>query len=313
MKFKTLFSGVLFVLLSAMVFAGGTKDAPVKKAGEKLNVVCTIGMVADAAINVGGDRVAVTSLMGAGVDPHLYTASAGDVRRLQDADLILYSGLHLEAQMGSVLHKMEHDRPVVAVSESIRKARLISDPSFGATYDPHVWFDVTMWMEVVDAVADALISVDPEGIATYEANLAAYQEKLTVLEAEVREKLAVIGSKQRVIVTAHDAFNYFGRAYNLDVRGLQGISTETEAGTKDVQDLADFIAENRIPAIFVESSVPRKNVEALQAAVKSRGFDVEIGGELFSDAMGEEGTEDGTYIGMIRHNVDTVAGALGRK
>lgn len=313
MKFKTLFSGVLFVLLSAMVFAGGTKDAPVKKAGEKLNVVCTIGMVADAAINVGGDRVAVTSLMGAGVDPHLYTASAGDVRRLQDADLILYSGLHLEAQMGSVLHKMEHDRPVVAVSESIRKARLISDPSFGATYDPHVWFDVTMWMEVVDAVADALISVDPEGIATYEANLAAYQERLTVLEAEVREKLAVIGSKQRVIVTAHDAFNYFGRAYNLDVRGLQGISTETEAGTKDVQDLADFIAENRIPAIFVESSVPRKNVEALQAAVKSRGFDVEIGGELFSDAMGEEGTEDGTYIGMIRHNVDTVAGALGRK
>lgn len=313
MKFKILFSGVLFVLLSAMVFAGGTKDAPVKKAGEKLNVVCTIGMVADAAINVGGDRVAVTSLMGAGVDPHLYTASAGDVRRLQDADLILYSGLHLEAQMGSVLHKMEHDRPVVAVSESIRKARLISDPSFGATYDPHVWFDVTMWMEVVDAVADALISVDPEGIATYEANLAAYQEKLTVLEAEVREKLAVIGSKQRVIVTAHDAFNYFGRAYNLDVRGLQGISTETEAGTKDVQDLADFIAENRIPAIFVESSVPRKNVEALQAAVKSRGFDVEIGGELFSDAMGEEGTEDGTYIGMIRHNVDTVAGALGRK
>ncbi len=303
----------MVISVAALLLVSCGSETQPKKAEDsgKLNVVCTIGMVADAVKEIGGERVEVVGLMGPGVDPHLYKASAGDVQRLQEADLVLYSGIHLEAQMGEVLHKMSEGRPVYAVSESIREARLISDPSFGATYDPHVWFDVTMWMDAVDSVAEALIKTDPDGASEYEANLVVYQGKLADLEKEVREKLSVIGTRQRVLVTAHDAFNYFGRAYNLDVRGLQGISTVTEAGTRDVQDLADFIAENRIPAIFVESSVPRKNVEALQAAVKSRGFDVAIGGELFSDAMGEEGTEEGTYIGMVRHNVDTIAGALG--
>lgn len=298
----------LLLVLTFSGFAGGQQDTP---DDGKLNVVATIGMIADVAAEIGGDLVTVTPLMGAGVDPHLYKASAGDIRRLKEADLILYNGLYLEAKMGEVLDRMAEESSVVAVGEVVDQSKLDKSEDYEDHFDPHIWFDVLMWKEVAGAVKDAMVEELPESKAALEANFIAYADKMDSLHLYVESQVARIDEKKRVIITAHDAFNYFGRAYGFEVRGLQGISTASEAGTGDMQDLADYIAEKRIPAIFVESSVPRKNVEALQAAVKSRGFDVTIGGELFSDAMGDPGTEEGTYLGMVKHNIDTVVAALG--
>lgn len=304
-----------FLLLLIMMLAGtacqqseaGTEDLSERT----IRVVTTTGMIADIVANVGGERVDVTGLMGPGIDPHLYQASEGDVSRLRNADVIFYNGLHLEAQMGTVLERMnETDRVTVAVTEQIDEAVLLAPPEFAGNYDPHVWFDVTLWMEAVEVVEETLVALDPEHAETYRENAAAYLEELEALHAYVQEQAARVPQEKRVLVTAHDAFNYFGQAYGFDVRGLQGISTESEASTGDVQELARFIAERQIPALFIESSVPRRNVEAVQAAVRAHGFDVTIGGELFSDAMGNPGTEEGTYIGMVRHNVDTIVGAL---
>jgi manganese/zinc/iron transport system substrate-binding protein len=275
-----------------------------------VRVVATIGMIADVVENVGGERVEVTGLMGPGVDPHLYKATEGDVSSLSEADVIFFNGLHLEAKMGEVLERMGRQTTTVAVTDAIDESLLLSPAEFEGAHDPHVWFDVTMWMTVVEAMRDTLIEVDPESADLYAANAAAYLQELEELHAYVQEQTARVPEQQRVVITAHDAFNYFGQAYGFEVRGLQGISTATEAGTGDVQELASFIAENRIPAIFVESSVPVRNIEAVQAAVQAKGFDVGIGGELFSDAMGDAGTEEGTYIGMVRHNTDTIVSAL---
>ncbi len=276
----------------------------------EINVVTTIGMITDIVENVGGDRVAVTGLMGPGVDPHLYRASEGDVSRMTEADLIFYNGLHLEAQMGEVFEQMSGRVKTVAVTENVAEEKLLSPPEFEGAHDPHVWFDLTLWMGAVERVRDTLIEIDPDSAELYRSNAEAYLAKLEKLHAYVQEQASRVPAEQRVIITAHDAFNYFGNAYGFEVRGLQGISTESEAGTGDVQDLAEFIAARQIPAIFVESSVPQRNIEAVQAAVKSRGFDVQIGGELFSDAMGNPDTPEGTYIGMVRHNVDTIVNAL---
>jgi manganese/zinc/iron transport system substrate-binding protein len=276
-----------------------------------LNVVTTTGMIADIAKNVGGDHVQVTSLMGPGIDPHLYKASAGDVNRLFEADIIFYNGLHLEASMGKVLERFnESGATTVAVAEAIDPEKLQAPPEFEGFYDPHVWFNVDFWMDAAMAVQDALIEIDPAHADDYAANAQAYLAELAELDAYVIEQAARVPEEQRVLITAHDAFNYFGKAYGFEVRGLQGISTASEAGTADVQDLARFITERRIPAIFVESSVPPRTVEAVQAAVRAQGFDVQIGGELFSDAMGSPGTPEGTYNGMVRHNIDTIVGAL---
>jgi manganese/zinc/iron transport system substrate-binding protein len=198
----------------------------------------------------------------------------------------------------------------VAVTSGIDESLLLTPPEFEGAHDPHVWFDVTLWMKAVAPVRDTLVEIDPGSADLYQANAAAYLEELEALHAYVEEQTARVPEQQRVLITAHDAFNYFGQAYGFEVKGLQGISTATEAGTGDVQALAEFIAENQIPAIFVESSVPVRNVEAVQAAVQAKGFQVEIGGELFSDAMGDWGTEEGTYVGMVRHNVATIVGAL---
>ncbi|MBN1136688.1 MAG: zinc ABC transporter substrate-binding protein [Anaerolineae bacterium] len=300
------------IVLALLVAACG--QAPEQSDGDlsqrQVRVVATIGMIADIAQNVGGERVTVTGLMGPGVDPHLYKASEGDVGRLTEADVILYNGLHLEAKMGEVLEQMGGRTKTVAVTSGIDEALLLSPPGFEGAHDPHVWFDVTLWMQAVETIRDALIEVDPGSADLYRANAQAYLAQLEELQAYVLEQTARVPEQQRVLITAHDAFNYFGRAYGFEVRGLQGISTATEAGTGDVQGLADFIADNQIPAIFVESSVPVRNIEAVQAAVQAKGFQVSIGGELFSDAMGDWGTEEGTYLGMVRHNVDTIVGAL---
>jgi manganese/zinc/iron transport system substrate-binding protein len=299
----------LLIFLGATLLAGCTPPEPAE-AADRLNVVTTVGMIKDAAENVGGDHVRVTGLMGPGVDPHLYKASEGDVRRLYRADVIFYGGLHLEARMAEVLAEMGERTRSVAVSEAIPTDSLKAPPEFQGAYDPHVWFDVRLWMMTVPRITEALAEADPAHAAEYRANAARYLAELEALDRYVRAQAARVPEEKRVLVTAHDAFNYFGRAYGFQVRGLQGISTASEAGTADVQELAAFIAERRIPAVFVESSIPRRNVEAVQEAVAARGWRVRIGGQLFSDAMGSAGTPEGTYVGMVRHNIDTIVSAL---
>ena len=286
------------------------KAPPDASGGAKFRIVTTIGMITDIVKNVGGNRVEVIGLMGPGVDPHLYNPSAGDVQKLKSASLIFYNGLHLESKMGDVLAKMSGDTKTVAVTDAVDRSLLLTPPEYEGQYDPHLWFDVTLWMEAVIKVRDALSEFDPDNRAMYRSNAERYLTKLTELHAYVKLQVQRVPPQQRVLVTAHDAFNYFGKGYGFEVHGLQGISTATEAGIADVQELATFIAERRIPAIFVESSVSSKSLEAVKAAVKSKGFNVEIGGELFSDAMGNAGTPEGTYIGMVRHNIDTIVKAL---
>lgn len=287
----------------------GSNDTTDKASG-KLNVVTTTGQVGDLARNVGGDRVEVVSLMGPGIDPHLYKASAGDVERLRRADVIFFSGLHLEAKMGDVIEKLGARQPTVAVTAVLPEELLLSPDNFPGSHDPHVWFDVALWRRTIEPVAAKLAELDPDHADEYRQRAAAYAAELDQLHAYALEQFATIPAEQRVLVTAHDAFNYLGRAYGLEVRGLQGISTATEAGTGDVQDLAAFITERRIPAIFVETSVSPRAIEAVRNAVRSRGFEVIVGGEVYSDALGDQGTAAGTYLGMVRHNIDTITGAL---
>ena len=295
------------VLLAA---AGCATEGEARTPGARIEAVATIGMITDVVGRVGGERVRVQGLMGPGVDPHLYKARAGDVRRIDGADVIFYNGLHLEAAMGEVFEEMQGRTRTVAVTAGIPEARLLRPAEFKGAFDPHVWFDVSLWMEAVRAVEAALVEHDPAGAATYRANARAYLAELDALDRWVRARVGELPPERRVLVTAHDAFNYYGRAYGFQVRGLQGISTAAEAGTADVQGLADFIVERRLPAIFVESSIPRRTVEAVQAAVRSRGHEVRIGGSLYSDAMGDAGTPEGTYVGMVRHNVNTIVDAL---
>lgn len=310
MIFKYLIS---LLIIGGLMFAGcgqkgGDKDADISR--RLINAVSTTGMITDIVRNVGGERVSAIGLMGPGVDPHLYKASAGDVSRMHEADIIFYNGLHLEGAMTELFEKMESRKTTVAVTRGISEDKLLTPPEFEGAHDPHVWFDVTLWVEAARVVRDALIKLDSVNAGIYNANADAYLEQLEDLHDYVKSRASEVPQEQRVLVTAHDAFNYFGRAYGFEVRGLQGISTATEAGTADVQALSSFIVERRIPAIFVESSVPRRTIEAVQAAVESKGFDVKIGGELFSDAMGNPETPEGTYLGMVRYNIDTIVNAL---
>ncbi len=273
-----------------------------------VRIVTTTSMIADLAREIGGDRVEVEGLMGPGVDPHLYKASEGDVSRMTEADLILYNGLHLEGKMVDILDRL--GERAAAVTDEIDRSRLVTPPAFAGNHDPHVWMDVSMWTIAARSVADHLAALDTTHAAAYRERAAAYITELDSLDAYVRAQTARVPEDKRVLVTAHDAFGYFGLAYDFEVRGLQGISTATEAGTADVQNLAAFVAEREIPALFVESSVPARSIEAVRAAVRSRGFEVEIGGNLYSDALGGAGSGADTYEGMIRHNVDTIVGAL---
>ena len=299
--------------LACVVAAGSWSPPDPPEEEGRVNVVTTIGMIRDVVENVGGPYVRVIGLMGPGVDPHLYKASEGDVRRLFRADVVFYSGLHLEARMGEVLEEMGGRTTVRAVIRAVPRDQLLSPPEFQGAYDPHLWFDVRLWAYTVDVVAQTLAQKDPAHAGEYYANAQRYQSMLGELDTYVRTRAAQVPQERRVLITAHDAFNYFGRAYGFQVRGLQGISTAAEAGTADVQELAEFIATRRIPAVFVESSIPRRTIEAVQEAVRARGFNVRIGGSLFSDAMGNPGTPQGTYAGMVRHNIDTIVGALLRE
>ncbi|WP_309475266.1 metal ABC transporter solute-binding protein, Zn/Mn family [Bacillus sp. 03113] len=276
----------------------------------KLKITTTIGMIADVVKNVGGEHVEVTGLMKSGVDPHLYKASQGDIKKLDDAELIFYNGLHLEGKMGEIFEKMEKQKPVVAVTKDIKEEDLRSADASLQGHDPHVWFNVKHWITATKTIRDQLIKQDPDHADDYKQNAVEYITKLEELDAYVREQIATIPEEGRVLVTAHDAFGYFGDEYGIKVMGLQGLSTASEYGSKDVSKIRDYLVENKIKAVFVESSVPKKAIEAVVEGARVKGHEVKIGGELFSDAMGKEGTEEGTYIGMVRHNVDTIVSAL---
>jgi manganese/zinc/iron transport system substrate-binding protein len=313
---RLIFSMALIILVSWLTACGGQPAGgsagtePAEATAETLKVVTTIGQITDIVQVVGGDKISLTGLMGPGVDPHLYQASEGDVGLLFAADLIFYNGLFLEAQMEDIFEQM--GAKAVAVSRDIDRAQLLDWAAYENAYDPHIWFDVTHWMQAVKTVADTLAERDPANATHYQANAEAYLQELAGLHDYILQQTARLSPEQRVLITAHDAFEYFARAYAFEVRGLQGISTASEASTADVQELAAFIVERKIPAVFIESSVPRRNVEAVQAAVRAKGFEVEIGGELFSDSIGSPGTPEGTYLGAVRHNVDTIVGALAK-
>lgn len=298
--------------LAALTGCGGAPGGA-EEAGSSsgpLRVTATTGMIADTAGRVGGGHVEVTGLMGPGVDPHLYKATQSDLAKLSGADVVFYNGLHLEGKMADVLVNMAQRVRTVQVTDTIPEDLLREPPEFAGQYDPHVWFDVSLWMHVVERIRDVYIELDPDHAADYERNASAVLEELTGLHAYTLEHIQSIPEPQRVLITAHDAFGYFGDAYGIEVMGLQGISTAAEFGLMDRNRLVDLIVERGIKAVFVESSVPHRSIEALIADAAARGHTVRIGGELYSDAMGEAGTPAGTYTGMVRHNVDTIVSAL---
>lgn len=298
-------------LLAIALFLAGCQGGPDKAAsGGKPKVVATTGMVADLARSVAGDLADVESLMGAGVDPHLYKASESDVRRLSEADLVLYNGLFLEGKMGDILGKLGRNRPVRAIAEELPAARLRTPPEFQGHPDPHVWFDVELWSQTLPAITAELQKLLPAHREQLSANSERLRAELLELDVWAKARIQEIPADQRVLVTAHDAFGYFGQRYGLEVHGIQGISTVSEAGLRDVEKVVELVAARRIKAIFVESSVPQRTIEAVQAAVREKGHEVRIGGSLYSDAMGTPGTPEGTYPGMVRHNVNTIVEAL---
>ena len=292
--------------------AGG---ATTQHAGPKqypYTVITTVGMVRDIVQQVAGDKAKVTGIIGSGVDPHLYKPTRSDVAALLEADVVFYSGLMLEGKMSDTFVKIATSgKPVFAVTEKIDESFLLSPPEFAGHHDPHVWMDPKGWMKAVEVVAESLSQYDAANASLYKQNAESYLAELRKLDDYATKALGSIPEKQRVLITAHDAFNYFGRAYGIEVKGIQGISTESEAGLQDLNNLVQFIVDRDIKAVFVESSVAEKNVRALIDGAKARGKDVKIGGTLFSDAMGAEGTYEGTYIGMIDHNVTVITRSLG--
>ena len=274
-----------------------------------IRVVTTIAQIGEPLSVIGGERVEVISLMGPGVDPHLYNASQGDIKKLQNADVVFYNGLNLEGNMTEVFEQIGKTRPVLAVAEAIPSERLLTDED-GAV-DPHIWFDIDLWQLALEEAVEELKELSPDDAELFEENKQAYFAKLAELREEAA-KLKTIPSDQRVLVTAHDAFGYFGRMHDMEVVGLQGLSTEDEIGLSDIQAVIDLLVERQIPAVFVESTIPEDTIRSVVDGAAQRGAEVKLGGELFSDAMGEAGTEEGTYIGMYRHNVDTIYQALTR-
>jgi manganese/zinc/iron transport system substrate-binding protein len=279
---------------------------------ERHKITATVGMVADIVRQVAGGLADVTNIIGEGVDPHLYKPTRSDVAALMSADAIFYNGLMLEGKMADTLVKVATSgKKVYAVTELLDEKDLLEPASLAGHFDPHVWMDVSAWSKAVEAVALALSGFDPKNAPTYRANADRYRQELDALHAYVKTVIATIPREHRVLITAHDAFNYFGRAYDIEVRGIQGISTESEAGLQDITRLVDLIVERKIRAVFVETSVADKNVRALIEGAKASGHEVRIGGSLFSDAMGKAGTYEGTYIGMIDHNATVITRALG--
>lgn len=299
----------LFALIigTMLVTCSGKKEIP--DANRKIKIVTTTGMIKDAVENIVGDKAEVIALMGPGVDPHLYKATQGDLEKLTSADIVFYNGLHLEGKMGEVFEKLGKLKPVIAVAQHIPESRLRKIPGFDI-HDPHIWFDVKLWEEAVKAINAFMIDYDSASQSTYQANADSYLQKMDSLHTSVKAQILQIPEQQRVLITAHDAFGYFGDAYGIEVRGLQGISTVSEFGLKDVTDLVNFIISRKIKAIFVETSVSQKSISAVVEGCNQKGWQVKIGGSLFSDAMGAAGTPEGNYLGMVSANVNTIVKAL---
>lgn len=310
--------GCFGLLLAALAGCGGENawQPAAARGGDAagtrpLQVIATVGMVADLVEHVGGPHVAVRAIMGPGVDPHLYKPTRDDVQTILAADVVFYSGLLLEGKMSDTLVKIGRSKPVFAVTERIPEQRLLAPEGAGGHYDPHVWMDVEAWALGVDAVAEALSEINPAHAADYAQNARTYRAELARLHAYGQQVLATIPAERRVLITSHDAFNYFGRAYGLEVLGVQGLSTESETGLQWINELVDLLVSRQIPAVFVESSVSRKNIDALVEGARGRGHVVQVGAELYSDAMGAAGTYEGTYLGMLDHNITQVARGLG--
>ncbi|MBU2527169.1 MAG: zinc ABC transporter substrate-binding protein [Bacteroidetes bacterium] len=303
MSRKYMLAVILMILIACNQRNDDTKS--------KLRVVTTTTLLTDLIYQIAKDSVILQGLMGVGVDPHLYKASEGDVTKLFSADLVFYGGLHLEGKLVDVFEKMNHQgKATFAVSDALEAQTLIGSEYFASSYDPHIWFDVSNWQKIARFTAAKLIEADAKNAAFYRQNLTNYLNALDSLESEIRKKIETLAPEKRILVTAHDAFNYFGKAYDFQVVGLQGLSTATEASVQDVQQLTDFIIANKIKAIFVESSVPRRTIEALQESVSAKGHQVRIGGSLYSDALGSPNTPEGTYTGMFLYNVETIVNAL---
>ncbi|WP_413450419.1 zinc ABC transporter substrate-binding protein [Georgenia phoenicis] len=294
----------LMLLAACAGPADGTDDG-------RVSVTVTTTHAADLLRTVGGPHVEVTALMGPGVDPHLYRASQGDVHALVEADLVVYHGLFLEGRMEEVLEAGALER-VLALTDALPEDALLASSDYADQYDPHVWFDPELWVHVVDPVVEELSEIAPEHAADFAAGGREYVEDVLAAHAEASALLATVPPRSRVLVTSHDAFGYLGRAYGLEVRGVQGLSTEDEAGVADVRDLVDLLVERQVPALFTESSVSPASIEAVREAAADRGWEVHVPEEgLYSDALGEPGSPTGTYAGMLRANAATIATALG--
>lgn len=301
------FLGVVVFSLSLLLFGCSTDTTKEDREGV---VVATTGQIADAIKAISGGHLQVSALMGPGVDPHLYKATQSDLSKLDKAEVIFYNGLHLEGQMLDIFEQMSKSKSVLAVGETLNKSDLLASDDDAMLHDPHIWFDIELWKGVVQAIGTKLQEEYPEFKDDFVANEKKYLKQLDELQTYAKDRVNEIPEKQRILVTAHDAFNYFGRSQGFDVRGLQGLSTDSEYGVKDVQEMVDFLVANKIKAIFIESSVSDKAMKAVIEGAKEKGHDIVIGGELFSDAMGAEGTKEGTYIGMYQHNIDTIVDAL---
>ncbi|MEM6678616.1 MAG: zinc ABC transporter substrate-binding protein [Pseudomonadota bacterium] len=298
-------------LAGIAALAGSAALPGTLRAAAPLTVVATTGMIADAVRNLGGEAVSVEALMGPGVDPHAFRQTRSDIAAMTGADLVLWHGLYLEAQMEDFLRQLAERKPVTAVAEGLPQDLLIAHDDYDDKFDPHVWMDPALWRRVISAVADAMSAVRPEAAETFAARAETYGAEVAALGAYTHDILSTVPEASRVLLTAHDAFNYFGATYGFDVVGIQGISTESEAGLARIEDLVAMLVERDIRAVFVESSVSDRNIRALVEGAAARGHEVVIGGELYSDAMGEPGTYEGTYLGIIDHNTTTIARALG--
>ena len=299
---------LLLFFAGLFLFSGCNREEGESSADDRPFVVTTTNLIRDAVENVGGDQIRTASIMGPGVDPHVYRATPRDFRNMENADLVLYNGLYLEGRLSEILdQKGDKSRPV---AESIPSGKRISATEFGGAYDPHVWFDASLWQLVIDDVADALSELDPENSDTFARRAEQYKQELDELHMYALQRIQSIPEQRRILITAHDAFQYFSKAYGIEVRGLQGLSTATEFGIQDVSRMVSLIIEREIPAIFVESSVSTRSIESVIAGVRERGYQVRMGGSLYSDSMGARGTPEGTYSGMFRHNVETIVQAL---
>lgn len=299
---------IQLLILISFLFACEQKGR--EKISGKLKIVCTTGMLGDAVENIVGSEAEVVTLMGSGVDPHLYKATQGDLKHLTAADVIVYNGLHLEGKMGELFENLKKRKHIIVAADGLSKEDLINNTDFQGAYDPHIWFDVKLWSKAVSYIGSQLSDIKDTTNENMKTNTTHYVAKLTRLDKQVKTLIAQIDSSKRVLVTAHDAFSYFGRAYHMEVKGLQGISTASEYGLKDVSNLVEFITNRKIKAVFVESSVSDRSLNAVVEGCRSKGHQLVIGGTLYSDAMGKKGTAKGTYIGMVEHNVNLIIAGL---